>query len=189
LTPPTRPSLKVVKSFAYRGGTRQWSNRYFFNGGTPADSAHWTTLSDSAVSHETNCYGPEVTIVSCVGYDAGSDVPVFSKAYSTVGTGSFSTSSPMPGDVVALIKSTTDARTSKNHPIYLYKYYHDAYRQNATTSDTADTTQLAHLKSVCDNWRVGLSDGTNTLTLCGPRGASALSCIAEPLLTHRDFPR
>lgn len=186
---PTRPSLKVIKQFSYRGGTKQWSNRYFFNGGTPSSSAHWTTLSDSAVSHETNCYGSEVTIIGTVGYEAGSDVPVFSKAYSTVGTGSFETSDVLPGDVCTLIKSTTDQRTSKNHPIYLFKYYHGAYWNGSGGPDAASVTQLAHQKSVCDNWRVGLSDGVNTLTLCGPRGASALTCLAEPELTHRDFPR
>jgi hypothetical protein len=141
------------------------------------------------VSHETNCYGSEVTIVECVGYEAGSDVPVFSKAYTTVGTGSFETSIRAPGDAAALIKSTTDQRTSKNHPIYLFKYYHGVYLDASGTPDIPAATQMTHLKSVCDNWRVGLSDGVNTLTLCGPRGASALSCLKETYITHRDFPR
>jgi len=45
-------SLKVTKSFAFRGGVREWSNRYHFDGTTPADSGHWTTLSDAVVTAE-----------------------------------------------------------------------------------------------------------------------------------------
>lgn len=188
MAPPTRPSLKVIKSSPYKGGTKVWSNRYFFNGGTPSSDAHWTTLSDSATSHETNCWLSTTTIIGTVGYEADSDVPVFSKAYSIAGTGSFETSDPLPLECAIIIKSTTDQRTSKNHPIYLFKYYHAVCWNGSGGPEMPAATQVAHLKSVCDNWRVGLSDGVNTLTLCGPRGASALSCVAETYLSHRDFP-
>ena len=80
------PSIKITKQFTYRGVARHFSNRYHFVGGTPADNAHWTTLSDAIVTAEKVIYTSVVTIVSTTGYAAGSEVPVFSKTYSTAGT-------------------------------------------------------------------------------------------------------
>ena len=49
------PSIKVVKSTLWRTGARLWSNRYHFDGGLPADTAAWTTLSDAIVTDEKDC--------------------------------------------------------------------------------------------------------------------------------------
>ena len=86
-------SIRVIKQFTYRGASRQFSNRYHFDGTTPPDSTHWTTLSDAIVTAEKACYMPLATpgaeIVATVGYAPGSEVPVFNKTYTTNGTGSF----------------------------------------------------------------------------------------------------
>src|SRR5215471_19260825 len=70
------PSIVVKKSTAYKGGTRVWSNRYHFSGGTPANSTAWTNFSDAVVNAEKLALTAQTTIVETIGYAAGSDVGV-----------------------------------------------------------------------------------------------------------------
>lgn len=187
----TTPSIKIVKSFPYKGGTRQFSNRYHFNGGTPADSAHWTTLADAVTAAEKLVYksGGGVTIVEAVGYAAGSDVPVFTKTYSLAVTGTITDGYAMPGDVAALIRWATTAKTKKNHPVYLFSYMHGVYGQGLGAEDLLSAQQKTLLETYATAWISGFSDGTNTLVRAGPNGATGVSRIVEQYLTHRDFPR
>lgn len=181
------PSLKVLKSFTYRGAAKTFSNRYHFNGGTPADSAHWTTLADNVVAQEKLCYASDVTIVGVIGYAAGSDVPVFTKSYSTAGTWSPpGGAAECPGDCAALIRYATTARTPKNHPVYLYNYYHGVYRDSI--ADNVNASQKTSYNSYGSNWVSGFSDGTNTYVRAGPNGATATGYLTEPFVKHRDFP-
>lgn len=182
------PSIKVTKSFLYKGSTRTWSNRYHFNGGTPADSAHWTTLSDAIVTAEKATLLNNITIVGTVGYAAGSDVPVFSKTYSTVGTMAGGTGIITPGDCAGLIRYSTTARTPKNHPVYLFNYYHGVLR-DAAGADLVYASQKTLMQTYASQWITGFSDGTITAVRAGPNGATATGSLVEAFLTHRDFPR
>lgn len=183
------PSLKVTKTFSFLGVNRTFSNRYHFNGGTPADTAHWTTLSDNVVNAEKAIYSNWVTITQTTGYAAGSEVPVFSKTYSTAGTGTYTANPRAPGDVAILIRYATTARTSKNHPIYLFNYYHGAYTNGVAANDVPMTTQATAMGTYASSWISGFSDGTTTYTRAGPNGASAVGSVVEQFLTHRDLPR
>ena len=183
------PSIKVTKSFIFLGVTRTFSNRYHFNGGTPADTAHWTTLSDAIVTAEKAVYSNSVTIVETTGYAAGSEVPVFSKTYSTAGTGSYGANPKAPGDSAILVRYSTTARTSKNHPIYLFNYYHGAYTDGIAANDVPMSTQKAAMATYASSWISGFSDGTTSYVRAGPNGATAVGSLVETYLTHRDFPR
>lgn len=188
----TTPSIKVMKQSPYRGGVKDWSNRYHFNGGTPADGTHWHTLMDAVVAAEKEALKSTTTIIECVGYAAGSDVPVASKTYSVAGVLTLSTGQEhAPLEVAALLRWATAARTTKNHPVYLFNYYHDV-KMNPTLSYGAESLagdQGGALDTYANAWMSGFSDGTHTLVRAGPNGATATGEFVQGYLTHRDFPR
>jgi hypothetical protein len=184
------PSIKIIKDLPFKGGTRLWSNRYHFNGGDPADTAHWTTLADAVVTAEKAIYTGAYTIREAVGYNAGSDVPVFSKTYSTAGTVSPSgTPVGTPGEVAALLRFSTSQRTTKNHPIYLFNYFHGALVGAGTGGeDVLNAGQRTAIGVYADAWITGFSDGALTHKRCGPNGAVAIGRFVAEYVTHRDFP-
>jgi hypothetical protein len=186
----TNASVKIIKSSPYKGGNRTWSNRYHFNGGTPADSAHWNTLFDAIVLKEKTTLQALTSIVEAIGYAAGSDVPVASKTYTTPGTltpvaGNFLS----PLNTAALIRYSTNTRTTKNHPIYCFNYVHGAFVLNGSPGNmTLDLNQKTALASYATNWISGFTDGSITAVRATPRGSLATGSIVEEYVTHRDFP-
>src|SRR5690242_3626936 len=182
------PSVKVIKSMLYKGSQHRWSNRYHFNGGTPADDAHWQTLFTNIRNAEKLIFNGNVGIEECIGYAAGSEIPVAVSTTEVVGTGTFADGISCPGNDAGLIRYATTARTSKNHPVYLFNYVHFAQRSNAS----ADTNVIAPswktaLETYATAWISGFSDGVNTYVRAGPNVATAVSWLVNGYLTHRDF--
>jgi len=162
------PSIRIVKTFDYRGNAQEFSNRYHFSGGTPTDDAEWETLADSVVDAESEVFQSNIEIIRAVGYEAGSEVPVFTKVYTTAGVGSFFGSAMCPGDCAALIRYATPAVSVRNHAIYLFNYYHGVMRDTGGDADDLNTPQKTALEDYADLWLAGFSDGAHTLVRAGP---------------------
>jgi hypothetical protein len=180
----------VVKTFPFKGGSRLWSNRYHFLGGTPADDTHWHTLMDAVTAVERTCFPAEVVITEAVGYAAGSDVPVSSKVYSIAGNVTVvGGNAAAPGECAGLVRYSTASRTVKNHPIYLFNYYHGMFvHVSGAAADLLDANIKSALATYAAHWISGFSDGSITATRCGPNGQAATGSIVEEYVTHRDFP-
>jgi len=131
-----------------------------------------------------------VTITECIGYNAGSDVPVASKAYTTAGTLSFVAGNAVsPGECASLVRYSTAARTTKNHPIYLFNYYHACGTNTGSGfGELLDANQKSALATYAGHWLSGFSDGTITAVRASPQGAAATGQTVEEYITHRDFP-
>lgn len=181
--------MKVVKHSSYKGGTRIWSNRYFLSPvGVPTDT-EWTILADNVVAAERLAMSDGVVYDEVVCYLAGSDVPVFTHPVTATGVLSGTTDIQYsPLEVAALLRFSTDARTHKNHPIYLFKYFHNVLRHPSEGSERLWETQKTAIDTYGQHWIDGFSDGTNTYHVCGPYGAVGLVRTTKIWTTHRDFP-
>lgn len=184
------PSVKLTKSFTFKGGIRHWSNRYYFNGGIPPDATHWDALFDAIVLREKAALLGNNTIVQADGYLAGSDVAVRTKTYSTVGTLTPGGSDHgCPGENVALTRYSTAARSTKNHPIYCFSYYHGTYYDGSVGPDKLSSTQKTALETYAGYWVTGFSDGgAVTAIRATPQGHAVTGHLTEEWITHRDFP-
>ncbi len=172
---------------------RTFSNRYHFTNDAPGDNTKWTTFADAITAAEKLIFAAPVnggaTIVEAVGYAAGSEVPIFSKVYALAGTRTPTSAVTPPGDVAGLIRYSTAGRSSKNHPIYLYNYYHACDINNTpATCDQLNTAQRTLMGTYASAWITGFSDGTLNHVRCGPNGDVALGQLVETLVTHRDLP-
>lgn len=193
-TADDRSSIVVIKQGTYRDATKQWTNRYHFEGAVPADAAHWTTLADAIVDAEKLIYKDTSKIVGVIGNDSATATStnphgdaVFQKDYDVDGVATLDISDiGVPGDGCALLRYSTLARTSRNHPVYLFSYIHGVHNRG-DDADKLAADQKVLIQAYGDAWVTGFDDGTGARERCGPHGAAATSARCDPFVRHRDF--
>lgn len=188
-TPSTQISIRLTYSSPYKGGTKTWSNRFYFNSTAAMTQAIFDDLADQLRDTLKACITSSSTVTGAIGYNPGSDIPAFSKTYTTAGTAVPSGSESIaPLEVVSLWRFTTTQRTVKNHPIYLFKYIHNQILGATGARETMVSGRRTTQQSEVDGLVAGLVHSGVTYKLAGPRGAVAQSGIVETYFTHRDFP-
>lgn len=172
----------------YRGGTKEWSNRYFMTGGNWTGLAEFEDIADWLAGNEAFCYGAKSVQKEAVAYGIGSDLPVFSKTLTEAGQSlPGSAHSAAPGDAAAFLRFTTDRRSVKNHPIYLSKWYHSCWIDEAVSEDQLHGDNRQAIVAFANALLAGIQAGDHTRKLCGPYGAVAQQQSVDQYVRHRDF--
>lgn len=180
--------MKLSFTSPYRGGTKTWSQLWHFTGPDWANAGQFTTLRTALLGQITGLLPSDTHAVSATAYNAGSSVPVFTDTFSTAGSSTASGGVVTPLEDCALVKFTTTQRTTKNHPIYLFKWFRAVRAGGAGAAETLDSGLKGNINSNMGTILAGLSDGTNTRQYCGPFGAVAQTRIVETYVHAREFP-
>jgi hypothetical protein len=87
---------------------------------------------------------------------------------------------------VTLPYSTAD-RSEKNHPIYLYSWYHSVHTTSITSPDDVLASQKSAIQTYANLWVTGMTVGGDTHRRTGPYGHVATGALVSPTVRHRDF--
>lgn len=189
--------MTLVKRFSYRGDTQEeFSNTYHFSGSVPADTTAWNALRDALVAQEKTCYTSNAVIVRVYGYDSDADdaTAVYVHDYlagggsgiagTLTGTGRVAT----PGDTAYWVRWKTSRLNANGKPIYLRKYFHDAWSDTTGGPDVLYAGQKTNAAA----FGVKLRDGSfiDARTLRSRLHADTLTgSAASTYLTTRTLKR
>lgn len=187
-TPPEQPGIRLIVESPYEGGTKQWSNRWFFNGPNWHNEAEFEFVADELqAKYLAHWLSSTSRVVEAIGTNGGSDIPLYTKPYTAYGTWDDQYNYPTPLQCAALVKITTTARSVKNHPIYLFKYLHAVYYESKAHKDYTAPGQASGFVAEIQDWCDGITTPNETRKVCGPRGAVGQTASIDEFITHRDF--
>ena len=187
------PSLRVHMVVPYEGASHDWSMRFHFSGGVPASDADWLTFAEALWTSLKPGILDNVHRHAYTGYVSDASPAVFNSVpASAAGTCSRTGLQTQTAYIAANMYWPTDARDSRNHPIYLRNYVHGVVIQDADACQPVGTVQKAALAAFAQAFSdagAGFSDGTNTYKRAGPNGAVGLSGLCAQYPSHRILAR
>jgi hypothetical protein len=170
-------SLRVDKSFTYRGAPEQWSNRYHLSGGNPASEAEWLAILNAIAQVERAFLAIGVKIVGGSGYLTDDGAAAFTYEYATGSEweGLYQiTSGEMeaPGDVAVWARWWCGKYSKRGKKIYLRKYFHGIALQGA---DIFAPPQRALMLTYAQSMQAGFAvPSFSQRAICDKDGAGAL---------------
>jgi hypothetical protein len=191
-------SAKIRFEFTspYRDGTKNWSTTFHCTGPEWADHDAAYTYSNGVWTAIQHAVLDTTTLNTIVAYNPGSDIPVYTMDWEDTG-GYNDHSNPMTAlEECMLIKWDTDARSVRNHPVYLFNFFHHVQSEGATNPDILRSGMRTTMDDNLATILAGISDGHITRFRCGPRAPEvgydqpvATGAVTQHPLHHRDFPR
>src|SRR5690242_2681345 len=130
--------IKMTFSISRKGESRAWSTSFHLDPAVP-DLTTFEDLADWLAEGFRESLYSDVEITGASYYPPGADIPTHSKPFSITGGRAHSDDTQLSSDTVALWRWPTTARTSKNHPIYLFNYVHGARGRTGTAGDLLNT--------------------------------------------------
>jgi hypothetical protein len=136
----TVTGITTIKQFPYRNiPDEEFSNTYHFNGNVPADPVAWKSFATSLMAYEKTILDSAVKIVRAYGYDSDDDHAHAVWDYDFLAQGEAVVGAFVPGpdahassgDQASMIEWKLDKKNTRGKWIYLRKYMHRPWIQNA----------------------------------------------------------
>jgi len=176
----------MVKQFTYRGALTNFSNRYYFDGAVPSS---WSALTAALVVYEKAIFNANVQIVGAHGYAPDSEVAIYNETMGVPGTGPITGVVELPGDCAIVLRQATTKKSTKNHTVYCFSYYHGVLADTALGSgDNAIASQNTAVLTLGQAWQTGFTAGGRTYKRTTPDGHLVTGAAVAPYIGHRDFP-
>lgn len=187
----TYPSVRMVRLASHKGVDKEWSNRYHFIGGIPADLTAWTTLVTNIRDAEVPIFPADIRFVRAVCYLNDESPATHVINLTGAGTITLGTKSYASSNSALWIRWETSRRDSRGHPIYARSYYHGALQDSPGSVDVPAGAQRTAMATYGAHWLSGFSDGgANTYTRSLPDGTpggtvSVAQFIARRVMSRR----